>query len=1485
MWRWGLCCLLFAGFANAQVITTVAGTDTVFPLSGISALSAPLRDTSAVVVDAAGNIYVADTSDNIVVRVTPDGALTVVAGNGRNGFSGDGGLATAASLSTPYGLAIDSSGALYIADYGNNRVRKVSGGIITTVAGGATSGALGDGGSATSATLNEPVGVAVDSAGNLYIGDYGDNRVRKVAGGTIATIAGNGTLGFSGDGGPATSASLNLIQGVAVDATGTLYIADAGNNRIRKVSNGTISTAAGNGNDVFAGDGGPATSASIRHPFGVAVDSTGNLYIGDYGSNRIRKVSGGNITTVAGNGNFGFSGDGGPATSASLESPYGVAVDTAGNLFIADADARLRRVAAGGVISTVAGNGTAGFSGDGGLAINATLSNPSAVAVGGGLYIADTGNGRIRSVSAGNIATVAGNGALPSALGDGGLATKASLNDPLGVAVDSAGNLYIADAANNRIRKVTGGTISTVAGNGNYDFTGDGGPAVSAALATPTSVAVDSSGNLYIADSNNNRIRKVSGGIITTVVGSGTAGSSGDGGPATSATLNNPTSVAVDPAGNLYIADHGNNRVRKVSGGTITAFAGSGQYDFSGDKGPATAASLYGVIGIAVDSAGNLYIADTGNNRVRKVSGGIITTVAGNGTAGFSGDGGAPTSASLNTPSGVAVDAAGNLYIADSANFRIREVLSGAVTYQASPATLSLSAVAGGSPSQQVTTLSSMVPGLAFTAAVGPLTLADPASSGNASWLTVAPSSGTIPATLQVTADPSSLTAGTYQGTIVITVPNATPAQTSISVTFTVQPATPAILGADAQTLSFAATQGGSAVSQQVHVTNSGSGSLDFTVSAATSSGGSWLSLSATSGSATSSSPASISVIATPGSLAPGTYSGTVTVAGAGKSIGIPVTLSVSAPAAVILLSQSTLTFTAVAQGGMPLAQNFGILNTGQGSMSWTSTATTLSGGNWLQIAPASGTVARPYLDVSLVNVSIDPSTLGPATYYGRIQVSAVAANTPQVITVILNVLPPGTILPAQVFPAGLIFTGVAGATPGSQDVQVGNPSGQVNSFLSGIIGTGFSYLPTNAIVDPNRPTTVHVYPDFSKLSPGSLQRGTITLQFADGSPSQTIGVLMVVAPAGGSSGEVDGPHATGPAASGCATGGLLVVFRTPQPSQSTFNAVAGQATTLEVQVSDGCGNLIGPGQNATMTASFSNHDSVTMTSIGNGTWQGTWRPVSPGTVSMVVTVFAATQNGNVAAGQSTTLTAVVNAPAAVTPTVTAQGVVHAASAQGGVPIAPGGLISIYGLNLSDSAGQSSGLPLPQQLNGTQVLLGNQPLPILYTSSGQLNVQVPYGVPVNTQYQLTVERGNTYSVPQSLVVAAAQPGIFTVSQTGVGQGSIVRSDQVTLAQPGTPASIGETVVIYCTGLGAVTPKVQEGSPAPGVPPLSTTDNAVTVTIGGSPATVAFSGLTPGSVGLYQINAVVPAGIATGDAVTVVINVAGQTSPPVTMAVR
>jgi len=301
-------------------------------------------------VDAAGNLYIASDVSSRIRKVTASGVISTVVGNGTRGFSGDGGPAASAQLNFPYGVAVDVVGNLYIADDGNNRVRKVSaGGVISTVAGNGTFGFGGDGGPATSAQLYEPSGVAVDVAGNLYIADTANNRVRKVTvAGVISTVAGNGTSGFSGDGGPATSAQLNLPSGVVVDVADNLYIADTINNRVRKVTvAGVISTVAGNGTAGFSGDGGPATSAQLNAPNGVAVDAAGNLYIAD-GNNVVREVTAGAISTVAGNGKIGFSGDGGPATSAQLNVPSGVALDAAGNLYIAEVgfqgSSRIRKV-------------------------------------------------------------------------------------------------------------------------------------------------------------------------------------------------------------------------------------------------------------------------------------------------------------------------------------------------------------------------------------------------------------------------------------------------------------------------------------------------------------------------------------------------------------------------------------------------------------------------------------------------------------------------------------------------------------------------------------------------------------------------------------------------------------------------------------------------------------------------------------------------------------------------------------------------------------------------------------------------------------------------------------------------------------------------------------------------------------------------------------------------------------------------------------
>jgi BACON domain-containing protein/NHL repeat-containing protein len=562
------------------------------------------------------------------------------------------------------------------------------------------------------------------------------------------------------------------------------------------------------------------------------------------------------------------------------------------------------------------------------------------------------------------------------------------------------------------------------------------------------------------------------------------------------AALSNPVGVAVDTAGNLYIVDQGNQCIRKVSAtGTISTIAGNGQAGLTGDGGPATSASLNGPISVTVDAGGNVYIADSSNYRVRKVNtAGIITTVAGNGNKNFSGDGGSATNASFRETEGVTVDAAGNLYFSDTYNYRIREVLTAPISgLQASPSTLSFSATAGGAaPGAQASNLSSSIPGLSF------------AASSSASWLSVTPASGSLPASLEISADPSQLAAGTYNGTVTITAAGAV--QTA-SVTFNVGTATPGKLGVSSPTVAFSITQGSASTNTQLSVSNQGGGGIDFTAIASTSTGGAWLQVSPASGTATPASAVSLTVTATPGNLGGGTYSGSIMVNSAttGESISVPVTMSISAAQQKILLSQTGLTFIAVEQGGAPLPQDFGILNTGNGSMGWSAKASTLSGGSWLSIDQQSGTVATPFTDVSLVNVSVDPSGLKAGNYYGQIQVtSSGAANSPQSISVVVNVLPAGNNPGPEVRPTGLIFIGTPGNTPGSQNVTVSNPQGSPITFGGNFFtvptgGNWAQFVPANATVQPNAPTQVIVQPDYTSLASGVYQ-GFVSLGFLDGS-------------------------------------------------------------------------------------------------------------------------------------------------------------------------------------------------------------------------------------------------------------------------------------------------------------------------------------------------------------------------------------------------
>lgn len=1464
----------------AQVITTVAGTGFSFPSTPLAAINAPVGAIFGMAVDTHGNVYLADPGNNQVFKVDRNGTLTVAAGNGIPGFTGDGGPATSAALNTPLCVAVDISGNLYIADYYNNRVRKVTAsGTISTVAGNGVQGYAGDHGPALNAKLSLPVGVAVDSAGDLFIGDSLNQVIRKVTpDGIIITVAGNTNEKYSGDGGPAIDAALNLGRlggpggGVAVDASGNLFIADTFNSRIRKVTPaGIISTVAGDGAFTHAGDGGQAIRAALNSPLNVALDASGNLFIADFENSRIRKVTpAGIISTVAGSGGQGYCCDHGPAVGAKLSLPTGVAVDSVGNLFIADSgNRRVRTVTSDGVIRPLVGNGAFQFAGDGGQGADAVLNSPASVALdrSGNLFIADSGNNRIRKLTTSEtIETVVGNGALGYS-GDQGPAAKAELSAPSGVAFDASGNLFIADKGNNAIRQVTSaGIIGTVAGNTMNNFSGDGGPAIKAALRFPLGVVPDGAGNLFIADTFNSRIRQVTpSGMIETIAGTQAARYSGDNGPAAKADLNTPSGVAVDAAGDLFIADTNNNAIRRISGGIITTMAGNGKPGYTGDGGPATNAQLNAPAGVEVDADGNLFIADTGNNAIREVSGGNIFTVAGNGTHGFAGDGGPATAAVLNRPSSVAVDVSHNLFIADKSNNRIREVLATTPSVGLSPGQLQFTASSGGAPTTaQTLTLISHVEGLAYS-----VSLPD-----GVSWLQVDPPSGASPRLIQVIADPADLPPDTYKTTITFDIRNASPSSISVPVSFAVTAGQAPTLSVDKTNLSFPFPQHGSARSQTFTVSNSGGSTLDFKAGATNAP---WLKVFPPSGSALPAAPVLVTVTANPSGLASGTYTGQVVITAGTQSQKIAVTLIISEQDQAILLSQTGLSFVGVSQGGVLPPQNFSVLNIGTGAMSWNASITPPSA-TWLHV-PAGGSTDA-VSGVSTVPVMVDAASLSKGTYYGLVRVDAPgAANTPQVLTVVAQVLGPGSDPGAVIQPAELLFTAtVGGESPGSQTLSVYNVAAAAKTFHAAPDKVlNVAILPSDVTLNRRQPSQVVVQPFTTGLAAG-VHTSAIPFQFSDGRVLSA-NIHVIVAASGGNSGSVtveEGQSVMKPDASApCAPKKLVLGLNTLAQSSTV---PAGYPVGLEVNVKDDCGSALTAGS---VTAAFSNGDQeLQLHSLKNGFWNATWQTSSTSASSVTITLQASDSQARLR-GKS-----VVNTALAATtnqPVFALEHIVSAAGGQAFVPVAPGSLISITGKNLAEAAASPTTQPLPIQLGGTVVEMAGLALPLYSTSDGQIGAQVPFEVKPNVVSYLVVSHGGAYSQPVGVDVAAAQPAIYTDTKVASNQGriNVVRGTQQFEATPNTPASPGDSIVIYCEGLGAVKPPAASGALGSG----QSTMNTPKVAIGGVQATVKSSELAPGSVGMYQVKAVVPENVPKGSAVSVAITIAGQTSPEVVMAIQ
>ncbi len=683
-WRLALCTavVLVAAPAWPQLgsrngpasIETLAGGGPVG--DGGPALAARLNLPGGVLEAPNGDLVIIDFGNHRIRRVDRQtGLIDTIVGTGEAGYNGDGIPARQAQLSRPEYATYGPEGDLYIADSYNNRVRKVdhATGLISTVAGSGERGAAGDGGPATRAEMHFPEGLTLDREGNLFIGDTVNRRIRRVDAktGIITTYAGSGEVGVNREGTPAAEAKFLRLARIAIDGAGNLYVADSPTQRILVIDAATrqVRTYAGTGKPGFSGDGGPATAAQMRYPEGLFVAGNGDLYFADVANHRVRRVEArtGLIDTVAGNGEKGFAGDGGPAREARLWSPGRTWLDAQGNLLISDIlNSRIRRVdARTGVISTVAGSGSFG---DGGPANQAVLSVPGDVVYAHGkVYVADYGTRRVRAVdlASGVISTVAGGGTGS----EGGIpATEIELLLPEGIAVDGGRALYIADNPASRVWKVdlATGMLSVFAGSGQPGYSGDGGPATAAQLYLPGAVAVGTDGTIYISDFGNQAVRVVDprSGVIQTL---SAAHAPGEGDPIQVGVV----SLESTPQG-LYHLVHDLSEVhlfhpedRTVSpvplapGGLPAARSGDTQ-----------------MIDVAVHGR-EIYLADPLGHRVLRfeLGGATVDLLAGNGVQGFAGDGGPATQASLFQPGGVTVSEDGReVFIADTKNQRIRRV-------------------------------------------------------------------------------------------------------------------------------------------------------------------------------------------------------------------------------------------------------------------------------------------------------------------------------------------------------------------------------------------------------------------------------------------------------------------------------------------------------------------------------------------------------------------------------------------------------------------------------------------------------------------------------------------------------------------------------------------------------------------------------------------------------------------------------------------
>jgi sugar lactone lactonase YvrE len=661
------------------IVTTVAGVAGQPGSADGYGPFARFAEPCGVAVDRTRTLYVAECSGHVIRKVSPDGKVSTFAGYpGYSGYFDSTGAS--ARFNYPHGVAVDPSGNILVSDYGNAVIRKISAdGVVTTVAGTPMSGGYRDG-PAAQALFNGPIGLTTDSTGQIFVAEYYNQVIRKIAAdGTVSAVAGiPGGTGYVD--GPSSTAQFNRPVGVALNASGTIFVSDQANHVIRAVTGAVVSTFAGMGG-VYGGADGTGSNARFYNPANLSIDSQGNLYVPE-GSHVIRKVSpSAVVTTLAGVANSAGSTDGTSATSARFNQPAGVEVDGTGAVFVADSqNHEVRKVLPSGVVTTVAGNPWVGGVVDGaGVAASFYFPYGIARSASGDLYVADGSGHTIRRIDSSGMVTTFAGAAYQCGSVDGA-GTDARFCNPYGMAVDASGNVFVADYSNHTIRKISPQRqVTTYAGSAGQAGSTDG-VGGSARFNNPVDLTIDGSGNLLVSDMSNCKVRAIDQSrAVTTFAGTGVCGFAN--GARLSAQFNGPMGITIDDAGSIYVADYSNHVIRQIStDGMITTFAGSPNQPAYAD-GTASVARFNSPYGIAFDrTTGNIVVGDLGNYAIRTITPSqVVATLAGTplqpGLANGIG------TARFNLPYGVAADGSGNYFVSDTENHTIRMIaVNGVVT-------------------------------------------------------------------------------------------------------------------------------------------------------------------------------------------------------------------------------------------------------------------------------------------------------------------------------------------------------------------------------------------------------------------------------------------------------------------------------------------------------------------------------------------------------------------------------------------------------------------------------------------------------------------------------------------------------------------------------------------------------------------------------------------------------------------------------------